>query len=234
VRSVREEVLAAGVDGCRGGWIAAGRLPYGEITIRFFASFAELVAEWPVAAIAIDIPIGLSPCYPRSCDRLVRQRLGPRRSSVFPPPLRPALHARSYAEACSITLATSGKSVGAQAWNIYGKIAEVDSAISPALQQRVLESHPELCFTMMNEGRPAAFSKKSVAGRAQRLELLERRLPGSMSAAALRRPSGCANDDLLDALAVLWTAERFLRGEARALPEQAELDDRGLRMEIWY
>ena len=57
---------------------------------------------------------------------------------------------------------------------------------------------------------------------------------GSMFAARVKRPSGCANDDLLDALAVLWTAERYLRNEAQPLPGETERDERGLRMEIWY
>lgn len=228
------QVVAAGVDGCRGGWIGAGRIPSGEIVIRFFALFGELISEWPAAAIAIDIPIGLSSRAPRSCDHLVRLRLGPRRSSVFPPPLRPALNAGSYQEACSLTRDACGKAVSAQAWNIFSKIAEVDSVMTAALQDRVLESHPELCFTMMNGGRPAAFGKKSEAGRTERVQLLAQNLAGSTSAAALKRPSGCANDDLLDAMAVLWTAERYLRSEAEPLPRDTERDERGLRMEIWY
>ena len=133
-----------------------------------------------------------------------------------------------------LTREACGKAVSAQAWNIFSKIAEVDCAIVPALQDRVLESHPELCFTMMNGGRPAAFGKKSEAGRAERLQLLEQTVPGSMVAAHVKRPSGCTNDDLLDALAVLWTAERYLRNEAQPLPGETERDERGLRMEIWY
>jgi predicted RNase H-like nuclease len=226
--------VAAGVDGCRGGWIAAGRLARGDITIRFVESFGELLKVWSAATIAVDIPIGLAECSARSCDGLVRSRLGPRRSSVFPPPLRPALHARDYSEACALTRACCGKAVSAQAWNIFAKIAEVDRLIDPLLQDRVLESHPELCFTMMNAGRAAAHRKKSEAGKAERLALLEQHVPRSMEAAAVKRPSGCASDDLIDALAVLWTAERHLRGQALPLPMEPERDQRGLRMEIWY
>ena len=35
-------------------------------------------------------------------------------------------------------------------------------------------------------------------------------------------------DDLYDALAALWSAERIARGEARSLPEPGEVDAMGL------
>lgn len=226
-------VVAAGVDGCRAGWIGAGRLADGTIDVQVFADFTELVARWSGIPLAIDIPIGLAACGPRTCDPLVRMRLGPRRASVFPPPPRAALCARTYAEACTLRRQIEGKSVSAQAWGIFAKIAEVDARISSELQALVIEAHPELCFTMMNGGTPAQFSKKTAGGRQQRIDLLLRSVPGSEVPIASARPRGSAPDDLLDALAVLWTAERYQRHEARPLPEVAERDERGLRMEIW-
>ena len=47
-------------------------------------------------------------------------------------------------------------------------------------------------------------------------------------------PSGVAIDDLLDAMAILWTADRYATGAAERLPESPEVDERGLRMEIWF
>ncbi len=41
-------------------------------------------------------------------------------------------------------------------------------------------------------------------------------------------------DDVLDAFAALWTAERIARGEAQTLPVTAEHDRLGLRLEIVY
>jgi predicted RNase H-like nuclease len=227
-------VIAAGVDGCRAGWIGAGRLASGAIEVRVFASAAELFARWPGLPIAIDIPIGLARAGARSSDRLVRSRLGPRRASVFPPPPRGALHARNYAEACELRCRIEGKAVSAQAWGIFAKIAEVDALMTPALQDLVVEAHPELCFTMMNAGAPSNYSKKTPGGRLERLSLLARCLPCADEPIHAPRPRGSAPDDLLDALAVLWTAERYQRTEAVRLPELIERDERGLRMEIWY
>jgi predicted RNase H-like nuclease len=49
-----------------------------------------------------------------------------------------------------------------------------------------------------------------------------------------QRPTGVARDDIIDALAALWTAERIARGEARMLPPQPPVDEMGLRMEMVY
>jgi predicted RNase H-like nuclease len=226
--------VAAGVDGCRGGWVGAGRLPDGVITVRTFERFASLLTCWPNAVVAIDIPIGLAACGPRASDRLARLRLGPRRASVFPPPPRAALHARTYLEACALRRSIEGKAVSKEAWGIFAKIAEVDAIVAPELQESLIEAHPELCFATMNGGRPLVNGKKTTAGRLERVELLRRCLPGSDANFDAPRPRGCAPDDLLDCLAVLWTAERYRRGEAARLPPVEERDDRGLRMEIWY
>jgi predicted RNase H-like nuclease len=40
-------------------------------------------------------------------------------------------------------------------------------------------------------------------------------------------------DDVLDAAAAAWTADRIGRGEAISVPEAAERDDRGKPMAIW-
>ena len=45
---------------------------------------------------------------------------------------------------------------------------------------------------------------------------------------------GVGFDDLYDALALLWTAGRILRGEAERVPHDPPSDSRGLLMEIVY
>jgi predicted RNase H-like nuclease len=42
------------------------------------------------------------------------------------------------------------------------------------------------------------------------------------------------HDDILDAFAALWSAERILRGVSQSLPDRAPTDCFGLRMEIVY
>jgi predicted RNase H-like nuclease len=127
-----------------------------------------------------------------------------------------------------------GKGMSIQVWGILPKIREVDAAISPLLQERIVEAHPELVFATMNEGLPVAQSKKSAAGKTARIALLLHYMPEARSLLSGPRHYGATVDDLLDAAALLWSAERRLKGAGRRAPESPEVDGRGLRMEIWY
>ena len=77
--------------------------------------------------------------------------------------------------------------------------------------------------------------KKSRGGREERERLVTKRYGTAYNDARRRlQPGTFANDDLLDAFAALWTAERIWQGRAVAFPVETEHDERGLRMEIWY
>jgi predicted RNase H-like nuclease len=227
--------VIVGVDGCPGGWVAVRVDPtLGRWEATVHGRFEELLAaEAGAPAIGVDIPIGLPWEGPRACDREARRRLGPRRASVFPAPSRRFLAlvaaTATHREANATAWRDLGHGVGAQLFNIVAKIREVDAAMSPWLQSRVREVHPELCFATML-GRPCASAKKTAAGAAERLAALRAGWP--WLADAPRAPRGAAPDDLLDALAAAWTAERIARGAAEALPADPEIDRRGLRMEI--
>jgi predicted RNase H-like nuclease len=192
-----------------------------------------------VAALAIDVPIGLPDAGPRACDAAARRELGrPRSSSVFPAPVRPALAAASRQQASEITRAVDGRGVGAQAFGIWPKIREVDAILSraPGLQRRVREVHPELAFQMLNSGRPLRHSKHDSKGLRTRIKLVDACFgPGTFAGTreSLARGAG-ADDDVLDALACLWSAGRIARGQLEVLPADPPLDRCGLRMEICY
>lgn len=196
-----------GVDGCRAGWVAAS-----DRGARVYPTFAEIVAQ-RFDLMLIDVPIGLLQAGPRHCDLQARNLLGARRSSVFPAPGRRLLRARRYGRQCSIQL-----------WNILHKIREVDEAMTPRLQRRVREAHPEVSFALLN-GAPLRFAKKSADGEAERRRLL-RPIFGEIPGVP-----GAARDDVLDAYALLWSAHRAWQGEARVLGG-SERDERGLECEI--
>jgi len=50
--------------------------------------------------------------------------------------------------------------------------------------------------------------------------------------AETRKPKELAPDDILDALVAAWTAGRTVIEKAKTLPENPELDSKGLKMEI--
>ena len=216
-------VPVAGVDGCRAGWIVVHD---GRATVQH--DFAAVLAALPDdAVVAVDIPIGLADLYEvggRECDRLARARLGRvRGTSVFPAPPRPALAARSLDTARSL-----GWPATQQAVNIAGKIAQVDRVMTPALQRRVFEVHPELSFFELNGSEPVLSKKTRRAGRDERLALLER----AGVAIPLRPNAGESEDDLLDACAAGWSASRIARDRDDLLPDSPPTDAQGLRMEI--
>jgi predicted RNase H-like nuclease len=160
--------------------------------------------------------------------------LGRQASSVFTPPTRPLLDATHYDQ-------VRGHGVSVQAFNILPKIREVDRLITPALQHRVYEAHPELAFQAL-AGQPLRDRKKTVAGREARLRVLDNipsRLFHGIRTAFERILGACkrtdvAPDDILDAYVLMWTARRIWHAQAHRVPRSPQYDARGLRMEIWY
>lgn len=231
----------AGIDGCRSGWFVMVReLETGRLfhcTVSRLAELFELPQRPEV--LGIDMPIGLLDCAEeggRECDIAARQLLGwPRRNSVFSPPVRSTLHCASYTEACAANAASSprGIRISQQCFALFQKLLEVDQFMNAERQKFVREVHPELSFYEMNCARPMLFPKKASRGAKDRMELLERL--GFLLSDAIRaaRAGRVALDDILDACAACWTAERIARGMAVRVPAEPKCDSTGLRMEIW-
>jgi predicted RNase H-like nuclease len=215
-----EESAVLGVDGCPGGWI--GDLVSGSSVEWLLLPDLAAVLSVPAAAVGIDIPIGLPAVGPRACDVAARARLGVRRSSVFPAPLRCVLDAPSYAQACEVSRAASGRALSKQAWFLVPRIADADRTLTAADHARVVEVHPELVFATLAGVLPP---KKDPLGQDLRAKALRVELP---EWSAPPRPARM--DDALDALACAWTARRWFEGTAEVLGD--EVDDLGTPMRI--
>jgi predicted RNase H-like nuclease len=131
-----------------------------------------------------------------------------------------------------------GKGMTRQSWSIVGKVREVDDVLrrAPELQTRVREVHPEVSFWCL-AGEPMQHRKRSRPGHEERFELLKplfghrlQEVLDEVHDKLMRRD--CGDDDLLDAFAALWTAERVAAGTSLTLPRHPALDSAGLRMEI--
>lgn len=217
----RGVTVVAGVDACRGGWVAIV-LDDGRFADSLFAAgFTQLLDGLArAAAVGIDIPIGLPDAGPRAADVAARAFVGPRRGSVFPTPPRVALLAASYAEARQIV-----PSLSAQSFALGKKILEVERC----LEERVFEVHPEVSFAAL-AGRHLRHSKRSWNGQMERRRLLSVAgivLPDELAAGE------AAADDVLDAAVAAWTAARQANGEAATLPVDPPLLD-GRPVAIWY
>ena len=228
-----------GVDGAKSGWFAVWRSAHG-FGFDLYARAEHLVAMHADAScIAVDVPIGLSDSGSRAPDSLARKFVGGRRaSSVFSAPVRGILDAQSQPEASARHRQIDGRGFGAQAFGILAKIREWDTLLraDANARNRVREIHPEVSFATMNAGVGLVVSKHSDEGHAVRLRLLSEHFgesPVQALLAAVPRRSA-ARDDIADALAALWTAERIHAGRAGSLPSPPAEDSAGLQMAIWY
>ena len=110
--------------------------------------------------------------------------------------------------------------------------------MTPALQERVFECHPETAFWAMNGERPLELPKKvksrpNEPGLDLRRELLKHvGFPVDTLASVTFRRAEAGPDDLLDACACCWTAGRLLAGKAYCFPADPPRDARALRQEI--
>ncbi len=233
----------AGADGSPGGWVLAVLdASRSLLSLRLVKTFAELAVEvTPLSLTLVDIPIGLPSAewpHDRQCDGMARSLLGPRASSVFPVPAREAAWAESYEAAGSLNREILRRGLSRQSWNICPKIRDADAVFRmvPGLQQRVRETHPELCFWLLNNGHPLETPKKSPAGLRVRRELLRSWIPNLDAALRLARraypASRVGSDDLLDAAVAAVVASLAAEGRAASLPLAPERDACGLAMEI--
>jgi predicted RNase H-like nuclease len=223
--------VVAGVDGCRRGWAVVTATIGGGSTVECLADLNSVIARLDagaLAAVGIDIPIGLPEVGPRSCDVEARRMIGPRRSSVFPAPLRGVLGAETYEDAVTRCRALSGKAMSRQAFGILSKVDEVDQLVTPVRQRRLVEVHPEVSFAAL-AGRPMAHNKRTAEGRAERLGVLRAVFP-DVDGVAGDPVAGTSPDDVLDAFVVAWSARRWSTGSHVRLG--GDEDRRGLRMEI--
>jgi predicted RNase H-like nuclease len=217
-----------GVDGCRGGWLAADLGDDDQVSWEWTDGVGELLWR-PGDVVAIDIPIGLPDSGVRACDVQARRALGRRGATVFPAPVRSVLDCTTYAEARRLLAVAGDRSMSAQAFGIVAAVRQVDEHITRDDEERVLEAHPELAFALMGDRAPLP-GKRTAEGVALRRQLLDTWLPDSTSVIAAA-PARARPDDVLDALACAWVARRWRAGSACVFGDGAR-DSRGLLMRI--
>jgi predicted RNase H-like nuclease len=258
------EPVVAGVDGCATGWVAvtlsAPRLPPpGDLPavtgtrasgpapqhggaaapLTVGVVVAATLDGLPLAAVTgIDMPLGLLAEGWRDADRLARRALGRRGVTVFAIPPRPVWDCATYAEANAVCRVLTGKGLAAQSWGLRRKIFEADeyrrravttrTGAAAAAGIRLYEVHPELAFAAL-AGAPPPDSKHTKAGLAVRRDLLAQ-------AGILLPPKvvGAAEDDLLDAAAVAWSARRIAAGRAVVLTNPAQHSDDDSEIAVRY
>lgn len=222
--------------------------PEEQPELLLLKDFREVVAATEHARVAaVDMPIGLSSGAPRICDQSARELL-PKNAGkrVFLSPPRPCLRADNPREFRDLHYRLTKRKADFAAWWLAPKLREVDAAMTPELQSRILEAHPELAWIATATGRVpdgsfALASKHRPEGIAQRLESLNRFLPEPLDEQTINDHGPAKADDVLDALVLLSAASRaapienFDAEQAFRVPRTAPpRDERGLRMEIFF
>lgn len=219
-----------GVDACKKGWVAISSdgCGYFGATIQELVTTAE--QDGAPTVVAIDMPIGLPVTTLRQSDALARRIIGRRASSVFTTPVRAAISAATHAEATAISVQATGKGLSQQAFALSRKILEVDAWARTAAH-RVIEVHPEVSFATM-KGTPLLYAKSTWAGAEERRRLLADaglRIPADLGIAGAM----AGVDDVLDAAAAAWTAQRLTTGTAVSYPDVPEEFGDGHLAAIW-
>jgi predicted RNase H-like nuclease len=246
------------MDGCHAGWLVVS-LDSGTDTcpraciVPSLEAFEALLG--PSDLVAIDMPVGLAEAERenharRLCDVQARKLLGRRACCVFYAPARGVLeHLATPATASSWHKLHTGKGLSCQVFHILNKVKTLDAWLrrDDTRARRVYEVHPELSFAYWagsgKAPKPIQEGKKSSVGREERRRLIEAKWTGAIKAANdVLGPKSSAHpqpslrwqeDDLLDALAALWTLLRISNTMAVCLPDVPPKDAHGLSMCIW-
>lgn len=231
----------AGIDGCKAGWILI-TFDSDNASYEVLRTDEDLEGAFHrFDRVFIDMPIGLEDeNYTRECDALLRKELGAEyASSVFSPPIRPALNAPSYVEANMQSYEFTEKKLTLQAWNITPKIKTIDQFLTdqPELQDVVFESHPELIFKNLNGGM--IYQKKNTKkGLRHRLSLVSDR--EEIAKDFFRdikeefRRNEVEEDDIVDSMALALAAKQSEKKGLKTLPENPKKDSKGLVKAIHY
>ena len=215
-----------GIDGCKRGWFSVWQNPDDTIQSSIFSTLNHLKDFFNDEAhliIGIDMPVVLSDFIPREADQLARKLLSKKASSVFTAPTPEMLEQPNYERASYVSKRLFGKSMSLQSWYLFPKIKDVQTIIHDA-HINLYEIHPELSFRAMNHEEVILESKKSKEGFEIRNALLRRHFE-SFDFESIRNlypRKDVMDNDILDAMAVLWSTKRIQANEESFLPKIPE------------
>lgn len=226
----------AGVVPCPGGWLVLpARLAGVTLTSEsalVHPTLIDILDHRPTFdAGAIHAPIGLNdqPNDPyRPCDAEARDYVGwPRRVGVAGTPSRLGIYAGSTEATRDMETWMTRSDERRLRW-----LREAEREIQPFHTRTWFSAHPDVSFTAMNGDRPLRTSPYHDDGQVERLDLIERHLPGVAEVIGRTPPAGAALVHVVAAGAMLWTARRAAARAISRMPLDPYWDSAGLRTEI--
>ena len=234
----KKECFTVGIDWMKPYWLAA-EIRGDEISIRKLSNIADINNYYLKAdAVLIDIPVGIPENAAENAarpDREARDYLPTgRKPSIFPVPCRQAIYMENYAEASDENELVLGKKLTSQSHAFSKMIRQVDEflAENKCWQNRLVESHPEVAFQMLNGGNGLQHSKHTEAGIQERIAILRQCSVDPSSLFAEFAPK--QYEDVLDALCLAVSAKLGCENGFRTIPENPTCDSRGLKMQMVF
>ena len=215
-----------GIDGCKAGWIVAEEIHKNELNITLFKSLSQLeILTRNEATVGIDIPLQIHDKGFRKADSEARALLKSRASSIFSAPAKKTLLAKTYKDACEVNFSVCGKKISKQTWFLFKKIKEARLLFGKKENYlKLYEVHPELSFMAMNNMKVLEYGKKTIEGFNFRYRLLKQVFPlfDFREIRAKFKKKDVADDDILDAVAVLWSTQKIIDKIASYVPKDPE------------
>lgn len=233
------EFLSVGIDGCKGKWLAV-TLSNKDFDVELFDNISDVCSNYQAAnSIIIDMPIGLAESKADvRPDSELRKHLKGKSSCVFNTPCRQAVYAKNYTQAIAENQKILDLSISPFSNAIIPKIREIDLFLQthPQWKNRLLESHPEYCFMLLNGGQPILQNKKTSEGSAARIRVLQSVYPRTRELIEFFKTKyprlSSKLDDVLDALALAVIGGIALKSGVCVLPGEPMLDAKGIKMQI--
>lgn len=232
---------SAGIGKCKAGWLCISFDDDGNGYNVFHAKEELKKAFETYDRIFINVPVGLEEeALERECDILLKKELGTDYSDeVIIPPIRPALEAPSYAEGNIINYEYNGEKLRLETWNLMPKIRVVDELLREQVlfKERVLESHSEFLFQLLNGGK--IFQKKNLKkGIRHRVELIA---PKEARAEDFYREikeeyrrDEVSEEELVDTLVLAYFSKLSTYKKVLSIPEAPSRDSEGFVKAIHF
>ena len=237
---INNNFRCVGIDGCMGKWVAV-YITEDYFEVEKFNTIKDICKRYSDAdSFIIDIPIGLVESKDdMRPDRLVKKELGKKSSSIFEVPCRQAVYSEGKEAAREQNIAVLGKSLSEQTLGITKAIKQVDEFLqsNPKWKNKLVESHPEFCFSKLNGNKPVLENKKTNEGQQKRLEIIRTYYPGGNKVVEKFLsdvPSRKKIDDVIDALCLVVMGKIILEKGFKSIPESPMMDLKGLMMQMVY
>jgi predicted RNase H-like nuclease len=222
---------------CPAGWLViAARIVGVTVVVEdpvTFPTFGDVLDYRPAfTVIALGAPVGF-PDIPtggyRPAEKEARTRLPFNLRVTIPRvPCRDALYAPTLDEAVQVE-----SWVTAAEYRRFRRWREIDRAIQNFHQRTVFSTVPELSYGQLTPiESPLKSTPSSPEGQAERLELVEQRIPGVTAKVRECALPGVDIRHLVEAAGMLWSARRISGRILTRFPSVAEWNEDGLRIEV--